>query len=352
MNNFQNTLSNPKNKKIFFILVILVVILVPFMLIRLFSKSQVQVPLTTPIIPTTTPTEVKVATPLDTINPHNPEQKLVFNWGTLSPVLPSTIKNYTIVTSLISPSIINNAANKLGFTALDKSRNTSDTSYLWFKDKISFFGSPKQNQIFFTSSIEVPKNSGIISMNEATAISSNIISNLFGETLLSTLSTNPEVRYLDLQPRVEEEPLDASPGTANIINVNYQQVIDTLPLLSLSKKGETISVTIDTTKKLYLLSVHGGYLTLREDKTSESLSFSDLKTVAPSQAIRISQSKDIPSEAAFTKSKSVNVAVKSVGLGYFQRADNSLFPVFIISGNMSAKGLTEFPAIYIVLATK
>lgn len=347
-----NIPSNPKNKKLFFVIGIITLLLIPFLLIRLFSKPQTQIPLTTPVLPIVNPTEVKISTPLDTTNPHNPEQKLVFNWGSLSPVLPSTIKNYTVATPLINPNIINNAANKLGFTALDKSRNTSDTSYLWLKDKISFFGSPKQNQIFFTSSIEVPKNSGIISMNEATAISSNIISNLFGETLLSTLNTNPEVRYLDLQPRVEEEPLDASPGTANIINVNYQQVIDTLPLLSLSKRGETISVTIDTTKKLYLLSVHGGYLTLKEDKTTELLSFSDLKNVDPSQALRISQSRDIPSEAAFTKSKSVNVAVKSVGLGYFQREDNSLFPVFIISGNMSARGLTEFPAIYIVPATK
>ncbi len=345
-------ISNPKNKRYLFVAVIIIILLVPFLLIKLFSKTQAPLPLTTPIIPTSTPTGVKVTTPLDTTNPHNPEQKLVFNWGTLSPALPSTIKNYIISSPLINPSTINNAANRLGFTALDKSRDTSETSYLWLKDKISFFGSPKQNQIFFTSSIEVPKNSGVISINEATGIASNIVSNLFGETLLTTLSSTPEVRYLDLQPRVEEEPLDTAPGTANIININFQQNIDSLPLLSLSKRGETISVTIDTTKKLYLLSVHGGYLTLKEDKSSELLTFSDLKSIAPSQALRISQSKDIPSEAAFTKSRSINVAVKSVSLGYFQRADNSLFPVFIINGNMSAKGLEEFPAIYIVPATK
>lgn len=353
MNILQKTISNPKVKILLLIIFVIIVIALFFITSNL-SKSQPQNILTTPLIPATitvTPPKTINTIPLENTNPHNPGQKLVFNWGNLSSNIPSTIRNYKVSSPLVNSNTITNAANRLGFTAVDKSTNTSENSFLWLKDKISFFGSPKQNQIFYISSREIPKNTRVISATEAATLAKNIISNLFGDNLALTLSTNPEIKYLFLQPQNEEEPKDTSPETANIVNINFQQTIDNLPLLSLSKKGETFSVAIDTTNKLYLLYVHGGYLNLTEDKTVKILNLSELKSVAPSKALRISQAKDIPSEASFTKANTINVTVTNISLGYFHRADNSLFPVFVIKGNMSAKGLVDYPAIYIVPAT-
>lgn len=352
MNLLQKLYPRSKTQKIILVFSVVVIAVLPFVLIKLFSKPQpIQTPQTVPVIPIITLDEPKVIIPLNTTNPHNPEQKLVFNWGSLPSQTFPTIKNYRISAALINTPIIMNAASRLGFTALEKSQNTSENSHLWLKNNMSFFGSTKQNQIMFISTSEIPKHTTNIRTDEAIAISQNIILNLFGETLIKTLNPTPEIKYLDLNPQIEDEPSETTPELANIVNINFQQTIDNLPLINLSKRGETISVAIDTTKKLYLLYVYGGFLRLTENGETTPRTFSQLKESAPSQAIRISQSKDIPSEAAYTKVKTVNIAVKEVNLGYFQRADNSLFPVFIIKGNMSSKGLAEFPATYIVPAS-
>jgi len=350
--NTLNFIFNSKNKKILWVVFLILIIVIFYILRQLFFKDQLEKRITVPIIPPTTTITKVPQTPLDTSNPHNPTQKLVFNWGSVFPEIPQTMDNYLVSTPLITKSSISTMADKLGFTVSEISPYTDENSLLWINSNRSFFGSPKQNQILFNSTGETPKHLATISKDEALDISKKIISNLFGESLLSTLNINSEVKYLNLNPEREDDPQETTPFFANIININFQQTIDRLQLLSLSKKGETISIAIDTNKKLYILYVYGGYQNLTKKETVNLIDFSRLIEIAPISAIRISQSKDIPSESAYTESKNIIINVKAISLGYFQRADNSLFPVFIINGNMSAKGLEEYPAIYIVPATQ
>ncbi|KKS94170.1 MAG: hypothetical protein UW68_C0041G0003 [Candidatus Collierbacteria bacterium GW2011_GWB1_44_6] len=351
MNAITNFFSNPKTKKTIFISSGIIALIIIYIAIKVLPEAQTRQRLTIPVIvPTVTPQ--KPFTPLDTTNPHNPEQKLVFNWGSVSPTIPNTMTNYSVKSPLINSASITVIANKLGFTTLERSTETDENSFLWMNDNYSLFGSPTQNQIMFNSVVELPQNNSVITQEEALSITRNVVSNLFGETVLSTFNPNAEIKYLNLQQQTEEEPIETTPDKANIINVNFHQTINGLRLINLSRTGETLSVAIDTSKKLYLLYVHGGYLSLAENGQSSLINFSSLIDTAPTNAIRISYSKDIPSEAAFTEASIVNINVNSVTLGYFQREDNQIFPVFIIEGLMSAKGLSEYPATYIVPATQ
>ena len=344
------TLSSKTKRFLFFAFLVSVSIIL--VVLNLFTpKAQKVELLTEPLVvtPTTSPT---VYEPLDTTNPHNPTQKLVFRWKTLSPDLPTTITNYAISTPLINNTTISNLANKFGFKAVNLSEYSNQDFKVWTNDSGSLFGSTKQNQIMFNSSLKIPVHSQSLSQKESIALAKKTIAGLFNEFLLSTMDLNPEVRYLNLNTEIEDEPLEVDASLANLININFQQTIDQLPLLSSSRRGETISLGIDTTNKIYLLYVHGGYLNLTKKDQREIPSFTDLVSIAPDKAVRISSVQDIPTESALTEAKTVNIEVNAVSLGYYQREDLGIFPVFVISGNVSAPGISSTPAVYIVPATK
>lgn len=340
--------TNPKNKKNIWIIFIVLIVIASYVLGQIFSGVRQQNVLTIPIIPATITTMKEPPAPLDTTNPFNPEQKLIFNWGEVTANLPATITDYSSSLSLVNPNTITTVANKLGFTTLERSPYSDEKISLWNNDHASLFGSPEQNQILFNSTTELAEHSGTISKEEAILLARSVTSGLFGESLLVTFDPNPEVKHLLLVSNTEDEPAETTPEKANLINVNFQQLIDKLPLITLSKKGETISVAMDTAKKIHLLYIYGGYQGLKAKGSISVPGISQLIETAPTKAMRISYSKDIPSESVFTDAKVINIKVESVEIGYFQRNDQTIFPVFIVKGIMSARGVDSFPATYII----
>lgn len=350
LNKLKEYFSKPHTKRVFIALLVVISLLIIFFVPILFAPSTSKPILTVPLItPSASPTTF---IPLDTTNPHNPTQKLVFNWGSLNPVLQSKINNYRISTPLVNTNTINFAASKFGFTALEKSPNTDEQSSVWVNNNASVYGSLSLNQLFFNSTSPLSLTNTVITKDQAISMASDLVSDIFGTYLLTTMDPNKDVRFLRMNPLTEDEPQEVTPETANIININFQQTIDNLKLLNLSRKGETISVGLDTSGKVFLMYTHGGYLDLSLHGQSDVISFSKLKEIAPTKAIRISQAEDIDAEAVFTAARTVTVNVSQVSLGYFQRTDNSLFPVYIVEGNMSAPRANPFPAVYIIPATE
>lgn len=344
--------SNPRNKRILLVILVIFAIVIPYMLGKVITGKQRHSPLTIPIIPTATITPTGPIVPLDTSNPHNPTQRLIFNWGITTADFPDSIPDYTSTTPLVNPNAITSIANKLGYTALQQSPYVDGTFYLWGNESTSLFGSPSQNQILFSTTSPLPATTTIIPKEQALILTKSLLSGLLGESIVSTFDTNPEVQYLSFNPQgADEEPAKATPETANLININYHQLVDGRPILSLSPKGETVSVAMDTSKKLYRLNIYGGYQSLNKKGDMNVPSLSRLIEIAPTSAKRISYAENIEAEAAFTNSTVLNISVVSAEVGYFHREDQTLFPVFIIRGNMSARNLTSYPAIYIVPIT-
>lgn len=351
MNLSQKNYPSPKTKRLILIVFVLISITILVVIKLLTPKVKEAEPLTEPVVitPTITPT---VYEPLNTTNPHNPTQKLVFRWQASPPTLPQNITDYAVATPLINNITISTLANKFGFKTANLSEYSNQDFKVWTNNQGSLFGSTKQNQIMFNSSQKIPAHINSFSQEEAISLAKNILAGLFGDTLLSTLDPKPEVRYLNLNPEIEDEPSEVSSALANLVNINFQQTIDNLPLLSSSRRGETVSLGIDTTQKIYLLYVHGGYLSLSPQKQQAVPSFSELTQTAPNKAIRVSSVQDIPTESALTEAKTINITVSSVGLGYYQREDLALFPVFVIKGNISTSEVAQTPAVYIVPFTQ
>lgn len=351
MNNFKKYTDIIISKKFVFGFLIIFFFVLVFVISKLLPTREPQSPLTVPLITQAiTPPSIEEA-PLNTENPHNPTQRLVFNWGSINPDLPNKITGYKVVTPLVNSSTINVSANKLGFKALDKSMETDDSSPLWVKNDSMLAGNLELNQILYNSTSPIPESTKTITKDQAISTAVKIISDLFGSSVQSNIETNPETKYLKINIETEDEPAEVAPEVANIINVNFYQTIDNLRLINLSKNGETISVAIDTTEKLFLLYVYGGYLNIDSVGEYNTLGYSRLKEVASGNAIRVSYSRNIDDEAAYTEARTVIVNVNKVSLGYFQRTDNTLFPVYIIEGQMSASNIEPFPATYIVPAT-
>ncbi len=351
MSKLKELIKSSKTKKILYLIVVVLVVILVYLISKSLPTNIQKQTNTVPVIPTPT-SYGKPEIPLDTVNPFNPSQKLVFNWGNLSPDLPTSLNNYSIKAPIVTVTTINSISSKLGFTLSEKSPYTDSESLLWVNNNRSLFGSPKQNQISFNTTGSTPKHTTTISKDDAIGIAKGVISNLLGEEIMETFTKTPEVTYHSFDAKKEDEPKTATPETANTISISFQQEIDSLPFLNLSSNGETFSVVIDTDKKIYLFYIHGGYQSLSSNGQVNIVSFADLVNSAPTSAIRISSSEDIASERAFTESNIIRINVIEVLPGYFQRADNTIFPVFIIKGDMSASGLNPYPATYIVPATK
>jgi hypothetical protein len=343
-----------RNQKILFFLIITTVVVVLF---YIFSKiPQGESPIytnTIPVIPTKTKRTEAEAVTLDPVRILNPEQKTIFNWGSVTTNIPESMGIYSIDVPIINTGTISSLIGKLGFSKQDQLTDLPEGDLQFINSANSLFVSTNTNQISYFTSLDIPPHNLNIPTSEAIVTAKKIISDLFGESFVLTLDKNPETRYFIHNPTsVEVEPKEATMESANVIAISFKQIISNFPIVSLSQKGGVVSVAIDTTNKLYSMIVNGGYQKVTEIKKDPLISFSNLMENATQQSLRISQSKDMNSERSFTDAKQINVTVKSVDLGYFQLNNDTLSPIYIINGIMSAKGLVEYPAIYIVPATK
>lgn len=303
---------------------------------------------TTPVIPSKS---IKKILP-ESINVLNENQQTIFDWGNVIPDIPKSITNYKIVTPLINSSLIISLANKFKFTNSDKSKETSENTYLWINKNASLFGSPKQNQISYYYKYRIPD--GIFTSQQEKIIENakKNMSSLFGENVIETFEDTGKIKYLNLiQNQVEVEPEEVDQNNGNIAFVDFIQKIDGFPLLSRSRSGEIASIGIDTKNDIYHINLYGGYSVLEKIDEVTPLNFIELKNIAPSQAFRISFSKDHGSERFYSVAKVINVKVESVITGYYQQDNTKLIPVIIVNGIMSVKGLQSYPATYVVPLT-
>jgi hypothetical protein len=308
---------------------------------------------TIPVIPIADTNQENNLITLDPVKILNPEQKISFNWGNIAPPIPESMEVYTINIPIVNDAIISNLISKLGFSNQDKQVGMPTGDIQLINNGGSLFASIKTNQISYFSNSILPQHTLNLSKDQAINSAREIISSLFGELFVSTLDNSPEVRHvIHLSTDVEIEPRDASVETANAVIISFRQDVHNFPIMSLSSKGEVISLILDTTNKLYSLLVSGGYQKITETKKTPLIDFAKLQENASIYSLRISHSKDMGSERGYTDVKQVKVVVKSVDLGYFQFNNSILSPIFIISGTMSAKGLIDYPAIYIIPATK
>ncbi len=307
---------------------------------------------TVPVIPTTTISPSKLVTTLDPVRAINPNQQISFNWNNVSPSFSESMNIYSVKQHVINNLTTSNLINQFGFANVKYIESPNGDIQLG-SDLGVLFISPDQKQIAYKSLLELPKHTANISSPDAIKTAISTITNLFGPSFSTTLDTDAEVQYLLYVPQdADELPALATIETANVIVINFIQNVNNYPLVNRSQKGEIVSVAIDTTSKIYGVIVKGGYQEIAFSKKATLISYSDLQKNAPQNAVRISESKDLGSERAFTDAKLINVNVESVEVGYFQIGNNTLTPVFIIKGVMSAKNIPAYPAVYIVPATE
>lgn len=334
-------------RNLFYFALLIILIIVSIILQRITTSQKTQpIPSTPSVVAPSIEEEI-----IPTIKDTEVSQKLTFTWGISPTEFPSTIKNYIITKPLINVDTINNLSNQLGFTRSDKQRSIKNTTYIWSNTAASLFASTTQNQIIYKRTDSKVENSNSITSNEAIDITRNLLQKYFGDQFVTSLDNNPTVQFKKFN-KGDYEPQEVSdPTTATFIEVFYRQNIDSLPVSSLSGTSDILSVAIDTNRELYRLAIYGGYLDIKEQNIVNVIDFEKLKQIAPDKATRISAIKSISYESQFGNTASINVAVNSLQLGYFLRNDNSLFPVFYISGNVSLKNLPTLPVVYIVSAS-
>jgi len=351
MINTPNFLKNVSRNKIIFWVFVIVGLSLLIITNLLTPKQSTEPTSTIPVIPSITPSDYLASEPLPAENIFNPKQKIIFNWSNPTPQIPETMNGYKITVPLINPGTIAKTSEILGFTVADTIKTLNNTSFMWRNDKSSLFASIDQNQIFYTRS-EIPSHTNTITRDDALVNSNLIINRLFGDTFTKNISNDISIRYLILVPGIFDAKETSDPTKANLIELGYRQTIDNFPVVALSTTPKVFTIVLDTQKNVYKIDVFGGFLGTEKTADIELIKYSELQLRAPEKSRRISAVASTSEETAFSKASTLNVTVKSVQLGYFQRSDNSLFPVFLLSGTMSAKNMPDVAAEFFVPAAR
>lgn len=338
------------NSKVKYLLYILIIVIVIVLLDIVQSSNLNQKISTVPLIPTVTPTDY--SKPIPTPTEVFISQKLVFDWGTIKPTIPESVVNYSIRQPLISSTTIFGLSEIFGFSSSDKKQSTKNTSFIWANNTASLFASTDQNQIIYQKKGDMPPHSKIIQKDEAISTSLNILSTLFGKDFLQTLAPNPSVHYLKPQLSGYSPLVTNDPEVSQTIEVSFKQNINEFPVISLSGSADMLSVVIDTNNNLFRLSVFGGFYSLSTGNTASLIDFETLKATAQQKAQKITAIKNVSYESLYSTTPQINIKVKDLSLSYFQRNDNTLYPVFLINGTATGKNLPNIEATYLVPAIK
>lgn len=341
--------QNPKTRIAFYIVLVLPIIVILVLLPK--TKINQTSNNTVPLIPKPTNKSQEQPTAFNK-NPFILDQKIIFTWKNEPPIIPDSVNRYNINTPLVNESNIVSLVKKFNFAPDNELKENTEGTHYWISKDANLFGSVNQNQISYLSKSEVPDHKKDISQTEAITTAKQIITELFGSKTTDSLETNPTVKYYKItKDNIEEEPQESNIKENNIILISFRQNNYGLPSVYKSRTGEIISIVIDTSNKLYSLNIHGGFDQTSPEESFKTITYKELQELAGTEALRITFSKDIGSERAYSDAKSVNVTVNSVGLGYFE-SNKKLEPVFIIEGVMSIKGTPPYPATYIVPARK
>lgn len=346
--NIKTISNNPKIKYLYYLGIIL-----PFIVIfALAPKNKLNTPntSTTPLISDNKNRENNIQIIKNT-NVLNPNQKNNVEWNNLEFNLPKTANSYKINTPIINESAIVSLANKLNFQASDKLTDVDKGTNYWINNTSSLFASTKQNEITYYLTTQIPPHSQEIEEGEAVQIAKQIIIELFNQEFFDSLDS-PIVKYFNLQPKkIETEPVLVDKKNNNIIQIAFNQKILSSQIFNISKTGEILYLTIDTTKKLHSLNVYGGYQSIEQNKTENIMNYEELKESFQKNAIRLTNAKDIGSEKGLSTAEEIKINLKSIKLGYFE-FNNIYSPVFILEGTVATKNIPIFPAIYMVPAAK
>ena len=344
--NLKKITSSPKFKYLYYFVLALPVIIIILLTPRtkVNNKETETVPLISPNISKALTTDSSKQK-----NIFNADQLINFIWTNNTPSLPQSMEEYYISTPLVNTANILSLANKFNFLSEDNISETEPGTYLWINKSGMLFGSIDQNQIGYSFTGNIPQHQNDISYNEAIEISKKIVAEKIKSDLVKSLDESPGVVYLTKKPEsVEEEPLISNPKDNNLISVSYRQKISNFPLVTRSRFGEVITITIDTTKNLFLINIYGGFQAVSQKSSTKIPDYEKLKEFAGKEAIRITYAKDLGSEKELSSAKTVDVKVKNVSVGYYQENNASIIPVFIIDGTVATKGVVEYPAKYVV----
>lgn len=354
MNKFRQIFQKSNFKYFLIGLGLILFIVIPPLINQINQEKTSDFPLTQPILNAPIPKDQsKLSEPITaTQSAYFNKQKLVFTWSDTATELPQSIQNYQVKTPLINADIVSNLSTLLGFKSSDRARTLKETSALWQNSNGSLFASTSQNQLLYQQKTLPPKNISSVSKQAAIQTATDILLKYFGESFFNTLSKNPTVTFL-ASGQVEEDPiLVDNSALANFIEIRFKQTIDNKPLVSLSDSTNTISLALDTAKNLYRLNISGGYLSIATSNKTSIIDRSLIIKTAPLKAYRIGSLSDVSEESLFLQKPTLFINVKKIELSYFLRNDNLIYPVYLLSGDMSAQDTATVPVTYLLPAVQ
>lgn len=276
----------------------------------------------------------------------NPSQAIKLNLSKTTPDIKTEPLNlYEVVSPLVSENLADQLISNLNFYDTDKIKDTPQRDHIWINDTGSLFLSTNQNQIVYTNDKNYKEISNSeLNNNEIVEIARKHIQTLLGQKTLETLSPNPLIQYIYINPSsIEVEAESVEYNKANLIVVSFSQTLNSLPVVTNSPNTEIIRLTINKNKKLADLRVYGGFLTTKETKIS---GIPSLENFDSSKLHRLTYSEDISSEKLFLESKNLTLNAEKTSLAYYYQNNDFLVPVILLRGSINANKVSE-PATYI-----
>ena len=247
---------------------------------------------------------------------------------------------------LSSSETLSTLPNNFGFGIGDRSSNSDTNLLVWAKGDNTLAVLVKENSIIF-SSLATPSATGnILSINDSYSVGRQIISQLFGKEIESTLINQNVVYYRT--SRIYASPSAAD--KADLVRVSFYQSINNYPVVSISETGAVFTLYIDRALNLHSMSVIGGYKTISQGIELNITPFSEAEKNFD-LALRINTSPDLGSNFKTASNTQLNLTTTKVQLAYML-IGNTFSPVYLLSGSLRGTTAPIQEGLYVIPAAQ
>lgn len=283
---------------------------------------RLQTPATTPISETPTPL----------IPPPNPDvtQKFTINWGSVT--FPKvTSANIYQSSSLLNRNLVLQLATSLGFSASHQVDTKTTTDFVYVNNDKSLTVNLPLGPLTF-SDLTPPASKGFTNSDPKNEVLL-AVSTLLGISPANLQAGTPEFLF---QPSASAPTKSSTHPQANLVKYSIHQVVDSMPIVSLTQSSATIDVILDNQYHVKQLEVYSP-TNVSNPISKTLLTSSQVKSIANTSASLLPTGSDIETSSSINQLENINFTVTNVSLVYYLQ-DNSLVPVFRLDGTLILSG--------------
>jgi|GEM_PF-4441574 hypothetical protein len=313
---------NKKNSLYYLLGALAIITIVLYIFLPQVTKKTT----TTPILPS-----VKSQFPTPHSKGTYKQPTLMIDWSQVSTINPDDKYPLYISSFLLSDKLAEDVAGKLGLTSQNK-QTLNQNVLIWKTSEQILLYAPKEQTLNYEN-LKKPQTGNIFQSSEVGEKALAIVEQILPKQTFRVAS----ITYF--KDNLYSNPTSAEAG--EIAQVYLDQLVNGYPVVpSNLTQPHTIILYLYRDLSVKTLTIINGYLESNISQNSQQFNLEELKNLSLDFFIKITPLK-VDKQGIFDLGSVVLFTVKKVEPAYIQ-INNSLSPVYLISGNIKIDDLTPF----------